>query len=87
MRLDPAGNVPREMVAVDGGRYLVPLTGLPSEAVMLEPYFIDRTEVTNARFKEFVDAGGYENRGRPPERLYRGVLRIEIHDPRRHLLG
>ena len=50
------------MVAVDGGRYLVPLTSLPLRAVTLDSYFIDRTEVTNAEFKEFVDAGGYERK-------------------------
>ncbi len=61
VRLDPAGSVPPGMVAVDGGRYLVPLTSLPIEGVTLEPYFIDRSEVTNAEFKEFVDAGGYQN--------------------------
>ena len=27
--------------------------------VTLDSYFIDRTEVTNAEFKEFIDAGGY----------------------------
>ena len=58
-RLDPVGTVPSGMVAVDGGRYLVPLTGLPARGVTLDSYFIDRTEVTNAEFKEFVDAGGY----------------------------
>ena len=58
-RLDPVGTVPSGMVAVDGGRYLVPLTALPMRAVTLDSYFIDRTEVTNAEFKEFVDAGGY----------------------------
>ena len=56
-RLDPVGTVPSGMVAVDGGRYLVPLTSLPLRAVTLDSYFIDRTEVTNAEFKEFVDAG------------------------------
>ena len=59
-RLDPVGTVPSGMVAVDGGRYLVPLTSLPLRGVTLDSYFIDRTEVTNAEFKEFVDAGGYE---------------------------
>ena len=58
-RLDPVGTVPSGMVAVDGGRYLVPLTALPLRAVTLDSYFIDRTEVTNAEFKEFIDAGGY----------------------------
>ena len=60
VRLDTKGSVPPGMVAVDGGRYLVPLTGYPIDDVTLEPYFIDRTEVTNAAFKEFVDAGGYQ---------------------------
>jgi len=63
VRLDPKGSVPAGMVAVDGGRYLVPLTSIPlGKEVTLEPYFIDRTEVTNAAFKEFVDAGGYQQR-------------------------
>ena len=63
VRLDPKGSVPAGMVSVDGGRYLVPLTSIPlGKEVTLEPYFIDRTEVTNAAFKEFVDAGGYQQR-------------------------
>ncbi len=62
IRLDPVGSVPARMVAVDGGRYLLPLTSLSAIPVTLDPYFIDRTEVTNAEFKEFVDAGGYERR-------------------------
>ncbi|MFQ5528509.1 MAG: protein kinase [Thermoanaerobaculia bacterium] len=62
LRLDPVGTVPPGMVAVDGGGpYLAPLRGLPVEPVTIEPYFIDRTEVTNAAYKEFVDAGGYGN--------------------------
>ena len=59
IRLDAKGIVPPGMVAVDGGRYLVPLTNFPMTALTREPYFIDRTEVTNAEFEEFVDAGGY----------------------------
>ena len=60
VRLDTKGSVPPGMVAVDGGRYLVPLTGYPIDDVTLESYFIDRTEVTNAAFKDFVDAGSYQ---------------------------
>jgi pimeloyl-ACP methyl ester carboxylesterase len=48
------------MIAVDGGKHLAALSGFPLEPVTLSPYFIDRTEVTNAAFKEFVDAGGYK---------------------------
>ena len=61
-RLDPTGSSPPGMVAVDGGPYLAPFRLLRVPTVDLEPYFIDRTEVTNAEYKEFVDAGGYERR-------------------------
>ncbi len=61
-RLDPTGSSPPGMVAVDGGDYLPPLRLLRLPTVALDPYFIDRTEVTNAEYKEFVDAGGYDRR-------------------------
>ena len=32
------------------------------KAVQIEPFFIDRTEVTNAQFKKFLDATGYTPR-------------------------
>jgi len=35
------------------------ITGLPVVQHQLEPFFIDRTEVTNQAYKDFVDAGGY----------------------------
>jgi predicted esterase len=57
IRLDPAGSRPEEMVRVPGGPY----ARLRFPPVRLEDYWIDRYEVTNRRFKEFVDAGGYEN--------------------------
>lgn len=34
---------------------------LPHHDVELDAFFMDRTEVTNAKYKEFVDAGGYTN--------------------------
>ncbi|MCG6927129.1 MAG: protein kinase [Acidobacteria bacterium] len=54
--LDPEGSRPEGMVRVPGGPYLRP--GFPP--VQLSDYWLDRHEVTNAEFKEFVDAGGYE---------------------------
>ncbi len=33
---------------------------LEGESLLLRDYFLDRYEVTNAKFKEFVDAGGYQ---------------------------
>ena len=57
--LDPEESVPLGMLAVEAGRYDVPLLGSPLNERVLERFWIDRTEVTNAQFKEFVDAGGY----------------------------
>jgi eukaryotic-like serine/threonine-protein kinase len=61
--LDKAGSAPQGMVRVRGGRVSMGtarLNELP--AVELPDFFIDRTEVSNAEFKKFVDAGGYRRR-------------------------
>ena len=55
LRLDPVGARPAGMVRVPGGPFQRP--GFPR--VELEDYWLDRYEVTNRQFKEFVDAGGY----------------------------
>lgn len=49
--LDRAGSLSEGMVRVAGMQ-------LP-DGTSIGDFFIDRTEVTNARFKEFIDAGGY----------------------------
>jgi predicted esterase len=54
--LDVEGSRPEGMVRVPGGPYEP--DGLPP--VELEDYWLDRYEVTNRQFKEFVDTGGYE---------------------------
>ena len=54
-----AESMPREMVHVPGGLYRVASRDLQSLSATLEDFFIDRTEVTNQAFAEFVDAGGY----------------------------
>ncbi len=51
--LDKKGSIPPAMVRV---------TGAQTRAGKLEDFFIDRCEVTNRKFKEFVDAGGYADR-------------------------
>ena len=49
------------MVLVPGGAYPVRITGFqPREVLHLEAFLIDRYEVTNREFQEFVDVGGYE---------------------------
>lgn len=49
--LDPVGKLPPGMVRVAGGG-----TG------KLPDFFIDKYEVTNRQYKEFIDAGGYRDR-------------------------
>ena len=63
LKLQRSGDVPAGMVHVDGGPYA--LTGwLPvtEEKVTLDPFFIDRYEVSNREFEQFVRAGGYRRR-------------------------
>jgi len=57
-RLDPVEAVPPGMVRVVGGHDPVRL-GLAGE---LDDYWIDRFEITNGQFKEFVVRGGYRRR-------------------------
>ena len=56
--LQPAEQQPAGMVHVPGGSSFVARFGLPQTEV--PAFFISRHEVTNAEYKEFVDAGGYE---------------------------
>src|SRR5207344_1991602 len=57
-RLDPVDAVPPSMVRVLGSRSPV-RAGLAGE---LDDYWIDKFEVTNRQYKEFVDQGGYRRR-------------------------
>ncbi len=54
-RLDPVGAVPAGMVRVRGGRFDV--RSFP--AFELDDFWLDRHEVTNRQYKQFVDQGGY----------------------------
>jgi eukaryotic-like serine/threonine-protein kinase len=61
--LDEEGKSPAGMVRVSPGKQPVSLDIPGYEAlppVSLEDYWIDRYEVTNKQFKQFVDAGGYQ---------------------------
>jgi eukaryotic-like serine/threonine-protein kinase len=60
VQLAPAGVLPAGMVFVPGGRYQVASRDLQSLSATLDDFFIDRYEVSNANYAEFVDAGGYE---------------------------
>ncbi len=54
--LDPVGALPPQMVRVPEGE--VDPTG--HALTKLDDFFIDKFEVTNAEYKKFVDAGGYQ---------------------------
>ena len=51
--LDRQGKIPPGMVRVQGGQ---------TDAGRLSDFFVDRYEVTNRQYKEFVDRGGYRLR-------------------------
>jgi formylglycine-generating enzyme required for sulfatase activity len=56
--LDAESAIPTEMVRVPAGT--VSFSGL--DTVNLGAFLIDRYEITNRQFKEFVDSGGYRKR-------------------------
>jgi len=62
LRLAPAGEVREGMVLVPGADSLGGVIGIASVEGPHESYFIDRHEVTNRSFKQFVDQGGYQKR-------------------------
>jgi dienelactone hydrolase len=60
-KLHPIGEIPEGMVwvrSMQKGEEIQPLV-LPADAA---EFWMDRYEVTNRQFKEFIDAGGYQNR-------------------------
>ena len=58
LRLEPKESVPPGMVRVPAGEFQ--MGGSPP--VHLADYWIDKYEVTNRQFKDFMDRGGYQNR-------------------------
>ena len=61
-RLAATGTVPEEMVEIPAGWMSVEITGLEFlEPLETEPYLVDRFEVSNRDFAEFVSAGGYSD--------------------------
>ena len=62
-RLLPAQTMPQRMVFVAGGDYRLAGWERPTDRrVTLHDYFIDKFEVSNQEFKEFISAGGYVKR-------------------------
>lgn len=62
-RLVPATTMPERMVFVPGGEYRLVGWERPTDRrVDLHDYFIDKYEVTNEEYTEFINAGGYVKR-------------------------
>lgn len=64
--LDPARHAPSGMVWIPGGEFVMGTPGesslaneQPAHRVRLDGFYIDRTEVTNAQFQQFVEATAY----------------------------
>jgi dienelactone hydrolase len=60
VELLPAADLPEDMLYVPAGSESLPLSGFGFDLVPLGSFLIDKYEVTNEQFKEFVDSGGYE---------------------------
>ncbi len=54
--LAPADSLTRDMLLVSGGTY----PGAPA-GLAVQPFLVDRHEVTNAQYLQFVSAGGYQD--------------------------
>ncbi|MDH4057768.1 MAG: SUMF1/EgtB/PvdO family nonheme iron enzyme [Cyclobacteriaceae bacterium] len=62
IRLDAAGSLPENMIRVRANLARMNIVGLEQEGgKQVGEFLIDRYEVTNRQFKEFIDAGGYTN--------------------------
>ncbi len=63
-KLIASADAPERMAQVPGGEYRLVSYSKPTDAaIRLDDYFIDRFEVTNREYKEFINAGGYAKRG------------------------
>ena len=59
-KLIAADKMPDRMAFVPGGDYRLVAWARPTDArVRLDDYFIDKYEVSNQEYKEFINAGGY----------------------------
>jgi serine/threonine protein kinase len=62
-KLDKIGDIPSGMIRVPGGEHVMRLALLGYyEPIQLGDFLIDKYEVTNKQFKEFVDADGYQKK-------------------------
>ena len=63
VKLDRIGSLPWEMVRIRGGRFRPTFEGVDTGALPeleIPDYLLDKYEVTNRKYKEFIEAGGYK---------------------------
>lgn len=58
--LNEPGAIPSNMLTVPAGPFSIGADGF--RTVSMDAYLIDKYEVTNRQYKEFIDKGGYQNR-------------------------
>jgi len=76
-RLGPAQNAPHGMVYASGGEWRDYLGFLGWVGpYKLPPYYIDRYEVTNREYQQFVDSGGYRKRQYWPDHFEQNGRKI-----------
>lgn len=75
--------LPLNMVTVPAGPFAIASTGF--RHYPMDAYLIDKYEVTNRQYKEFVDKGGYENRVYWKERFLQDGRELSWEEAR-HLL-
>jgi len=75
--LDSIGSIPENMVHIPEIRIMISLPSLtPDESLVISDYLIDKYEVTNKEYKEFVDAGGYRSIVYWKQPFYRSSIRL-----------
>lgn len=92
LKLVEASLAPDRMVFVPGGEYQLAGWDRPTdESIVLSDYFIDLYEVTNREFREFVEAGGYDDRRYWKHPIVKGGIELpweqamaELKDPGRN---
>jgi len=82
--LIPEDSMPAEMVYVPGGPYTLVSADAPAGATAdLKLFFIDRFEVSNADYREFVRARGYDDPALFPDGVSAGLRdRTDLPAPR-----
>ena len=76
LRLDPESAVPSGMVRVPGGSFTLGSLN----PVTLDDFWLDKYEVTNREYKEFLDAGGYAKRQYWKQPFIRGGREIPFEE-------